>query len=294
MRSAPAIELFLSPDGGGGQALARGLGARALAEVSDDEGGDRAPTDAARPHSHVDPGGDPGSLRDQGWGVIAPSGEAGDRLLALARPLLEQRAADQAGEVAVYRVPPDLTASAAAAWLDRKLVDNALLDAVPGYLMLLGRPDQVSFETQQVLSSGFNVGRVGFDAEPSYEAYIDKLLRSERAPAGGPPRAVYFTARDGTPATELGRRLLMQPCIADAEQQRAAGRFAAREIAVIEDDDPVRAADRLIDAAASAGVVFSCSHGAGAPPGGWASPERRRALQGAPPPRHSAPCSARR
>lgn len=280
MRSdPPSLELFLSPDGVDGQALARGLPRRALAEATD-AGAETG--DAVRPHSHVDPGGDPDSLRDQGWGVIAPAGEAGDRLLALARPLLERRAEDQDAEVPVYRVPPDMTSAKAAAWIDRKLVDNAMHDAIPGYLLVLGRPDQVSFELQQALSGAFSVGRLGFDAEAGYAAYIDKLLRSERAPAPGPARAVYFTARDGTPATELGRRLLMQPCIADAEQQRAAGRFAAREISAIEDDDPARAADRLIEAVAGPGVLFSCSHGAGAPPGGWSSPDRRRALQGSP------------
>lgn len=284
MRSAmqserSSIELFLSPtgDGEGGQSLARGLPANALARAPDAE----AAADRAHPSSHFDPGGDPNSLRDQGWGVIAPRGEAGDRLLALARPLLDKRAADQDGEVPVYRVAPDMTAAQAAAWIDRKLVDNALHDAIPGYLLVLGEPAQVSFELQQVVASSFSVGRVGFAADQGYEAYIDKLLRSERAPAQGPSRAVYFTARDGTPATEIGSRLLMQPCIADAEQQRSAGKFAASEIATIEDDDPARAFDRLLAAAAGPGVVFSCSHGAGAPREGWGSPDRRRALQGA-------------
>jgi hypothetical protein len=280
MRSdRPSIELFLSR-GDAGPALARGLDVRALTEAG--EAGEAGEADGdPRPQSYVDPGGDPNSLRDQGWGVIAPTGEVGDRLLALARPLIERRAADQDAEVPVYRVPPDMTAARAAAWIDRKLVDNAMHDAIPGYLLVLGRPDQVSFELQQVLAAAFHVGRLGFDADAGYAAYVDKLLRSERAPARGPARAVYFTVRDGTPATELGRRLLMQPCIADAEQQRGAGRFAADPIAAIEDDDPARAADRLIEAAAGPGVVFSCSHGEGAPRDGWGSPERRRARQGA-------------
>ncbi|HEX3762331.1 MAG TPA: hypothetical protein VHW23_26705 [Kofleriaceae bacterium] len=268
------IELFLSR-GDAGPALAGGLDVSALATAVEGDTPARGPL----VHSNVDAGGDPNSLRDQGWGVIAPAGEAGDRLLALARPLIERRAADQDAEVPVYRVPPDMTAARAAAWIDRKLVENALNSTIPGYLLVLGRPDQVSFELQQVLGGSFSVGRVGFDADAGYEAYIDKLLRAQRAPAAS-PRAVYFTARDGSPATELGRRLLMQPCIADAEQQRGAGRFAA-EITAVEDDDPARAADRLVEAAAGPGVVFSCSHGAGAPAGGWGSPERRRALQGA-------------
>ena len=205
MRSdRPSIELFLSRDGEAEQALARGLEGRALAEATTEatteatDGAGAAGGDA-RPQHYVDAGGDPNSLRDQGWGVIAPAGEVGDRLLALARPLLERRAADQDAEVSVYRVPPDMTAARAAAWIDRKLVDNALHEAIPGYLMVLGRPDQVSFELQQVLGAAFSVGRVGFDAEAGYEAYVDKLVRSERAPARAPARAVYFTARDGTP-----------------------------------------------------------------------------------------------
>jgi len=75
----------------------------------------------------------------------------------------------------------------------------------------------------------------------------------------------------------------MQPCIADAEQQRAAGRFAASDLVAIEEHDPARAADRLLAAAAAGpGVLFSCSHGVGAPLDGWDSPDLRRALQGAP------------
>ncbi|HEX7843098.1 MAG TPA: hypothetical protein VF469_36750, partial [Kofleriaceae bacterium] len=225
MRSdRPPIELFLSPTGTPGPALPGGLSTSALVETPQ---ADAAKDRGAGPEHFVDPGGDPNSLRDQGWGVIAPSGEVGDRLLALARPLLDHRAAEQDAEVPIYRVPPDMTAAAATAWIDRKLVGNEIQAAIPGYLLVLGRPDQVSFELQQVLAGSFHTGRLGFDAEVGYEAYIAKLLGRERAPEAKPPRVVYFTARDGTSATEIGNRLLMQPCIADAEQQRAAGRFGA-------------------------------------------------------------------
>src|SRR5262245_40106217 len=103
----PSIELFLSPADEGGQSLPAGLDSRGLADTP----GERAPADDGKPVRYVDPGGDPGSLRDQGWGVIAPRGEAGDRLLALARPLLEQRAADQDRNPPVYRVPPAMSAA---------------------------------------------------------------------------------------------------------------------------------------------------------------------------------------
>jgi hypothetical protein len=290
----PRIELFLSPAGAPGASLTRGLGDDALATAAVVPAGALAGAPAARPESYVDPGGDPGSLRDQGWGVIAPRGDAGDRLLARIRPLLEQRAADQGAEPPVYRVPPGMTAVEAAAWIDRKLVDNALPEAIPGYLLVLGRPDQVSFELQQALAGAFHVGRLGFDDDradrpglrDAYEAYADKLVRHERAaldpsPVPAPARVVYVTARDGTPATELAHRLLIQPCVADAEQQRAAGKLAA-ELTAIDGDDPARIADQLRAAVAQPGVLFTASHGAGAPPGGWPSPDRGRALQGAP------------
>src|SRR6185436_16520958 len=159
-----------------GQTLAHGLGAGSLAEAAEDAGAGAGEADA-HPASHFDPGGDPGSLRDQGWGVIAPRGEDGDRLLALVQPLLEVRAAEQDGMVPVYRVPPGMTAAQSAAWIDRKLVANELHQAIPGYLVVLGRPDQISFELQQVLGGAFSVGRIGFDAEAAYEAYVDKLVR---------------------------------------------------------------------------------------------------------------------
>jgi hypothetical protein len=280
----PSIELFLGPAGERGQSLARGLDAGALAEAGGDSRERERERDGdARPARFLDAGGDQGSLRDQGWGVIAPRGAEGDRLLALVRPLIERRAEEQDAEVPVYRVPPDLTAPQAVAWLDHKLVGNEYHGDIPGYLLMLGRPDQVSFDLQQVLGSAFCVGRLGFDAEADYAAYADKLVRGERAPPRL-PRAVYFTARDGTPATELGHHRLMQPCIADAQEQRAAGKLAASELVAIEEDDPARGVDRLLAAAAASpgGLLFSCSHGAGAPRTGWSELAHQRALQGAP------------
>jgi hypothetical protein len=269
MPAAPTLELFLRPFGA--EHPPRGLGDDALAHLP------LAAPPAIRAHTAVDPGGDPGSLRDQGWGVIAPRGDDGDRLLAQLAPLIAHRAREQEADVAIYRVAPAMTATEASTWIDRQLIGNAMQAAIPAYLLIAGRADQVSFELQQALAGQFHVGRLGFDAAAAYDAYVAKLLRHEAAPAAQPVRAVYVTARDGSPAVELAHRLLMQPCVADAEAQRAAHRFAAREIAAISDGDPVQ----LLAAAAAPSVVFSCSHGAGAPAAGWGSAERRRGLQGA-------------
>jgi hypothetical protein len=275
-----SLELYLSPAGEGGQTLSRSLDMRALAET----GAEPVLDEPAGPHSFIEPGGNPGELREQGWAVIVPQGKAGDRLLALVAPLLEKRAADQeADQVDVYRVPPDMTAARAVQWVDSKLIGNRPLAQIPGYVCMLGDPEQVSLELQQVLAASFYTGRIGFDEEPQYEAYVHKLLRWERAVPGEQGPALFFTARDGTRATEFGHRMLMQPTVADVRRQREGGRYALAEILVFDREDSLAAANDVLAAtrATRPGVLMTCSHGAGAPRRGWESYDRQRAQQGA-------------
>ncbi|WP_428261638.1 hypothetical protein, partial [Haliangium sp.] len=275
------FELFLSPAEDGGQTLPGGLGLHTLREtgaVPDDD------EDDSSRKSHIDPGGEPDSLHDQGWAVVVPRGEDGDRLLALTAPLLRKRAQEQGLEkVGIYRVPSTLSTSQAVQWLDRVLVGNRTLAEIPGYVCILGGPTQVSFELQQVLSTGFCAGRIAFDQDEHYEAYVDKLLRWEQAPRDASGRAIFFTARDGTSATEIGHRRFMQPTIEDVRNDGARGRYALDDILDLAGDDPVATADELLAAAAreQPSFLMTCSHGMGAPRSGWDSPERRRALQGA-------------
>lgn len=273
------IELFLSPAGDAGQSLRRGLHARTLAEADD-----VPDSEDDAPNSFLDPGGELDSLRDQGWAVIAPRGEDGDRLLALLGPLLRKRAADQEIDaVDVYRVPPGMTTEQAVQWVDRKLAGNRSLAEIPGYVCVLGDPTQVSLELQQVISAGFCAGRIGFERDTHYEAYVEKLLRWEQAPPQPRARALFFTARDGTAATELGNRLLMQPTVEDTRQHGDGGRYALAEILALDGRDTRAEAGRLLDAASLAQPSFlmTCSHGMGAPRSGWDSPARQQALQGA-------------
>src|SRR5512142_2024083 len=68
--------------------------------------------------SHLwDEGGDPNDLEAQRWGVIAPQGSTGDRLLEIVKPLIEARRAGQAGaEVKIFRAPSRLDMAGAARW----------------------------------------------------------------------------------------------------------------------------------------------------------------------------------
>ena len=231
-----------------------------------------------------DEGGDPNDIELQRWGVIAPQGPEGDRLLALVRPLIEHRQAQQGDAVKVYRVPQKLTQDEAMRWKKREFDSGADLNIeVPRYQLILGDLDQVPLALQQVQASDGYVGRLAFDKEEDYGAYIDKLLRWERAAAGvTKPDSLFFTVHDGTAATAVGHRALVAPGVEVVRKRQQSGQYPANEI--LEFGDPVTPSpDELLARAGhpDPGVLFTLSHGEGAPRGGWRSPEEQRRRQGA-------------
>jgi hypothetical protein len=273
------LELLLSHDDDGTPFLDRGLPADAVAR------NDERPEQRPGPEHLWDEGGDPNDLEAQRWGLVVPEGKAGDRLIELARPLIEARRAAQDGhEVQVFRAPPELDMAGAAQW--RKTVFDRGADLaieLPRYLLVLGDLFEVPFALQQVLGAGGFVGRLAFSNESGYEAYIDKILRAERdKPTAREGRSVFFTVPDGTAATASGHRALMQPGLEIARRRKVAGHFPAREIIDLARPEGLSPTE-LLDAAAQPdpGVLFTISHGAGPPRGGWKSFADQRERQGA-------------
>jgi hypothetical protein len=220
-----------------------------------------------------DGGGDQGSLSSQRWALVAPAGVEGDRLLACAAPLRRKREEEQGAEARVYRVDPAMDGVAAEQWMRSNFRASATREReLPRYLCLLGDLDQVSLDLQQALAAEAFVGRIAFRREDDYLAYVGKVLRWESAPSPAPSgRALFFAAGDD-------RGALVQPALAACREAAEMGDFDAREVASIDGG-----AERLLEAAAAPGpgVLFTLGHGAGAPRGGWPSPEQRRAHQGA-------------
>ncbi|WP_437670478.1 hypothetical protein [Sorangium sp. So ce131] len=227
---------------------------------------------------------DPESLPDQRWGVIAPEGPAGDRLLGAVAPLCQARREAQGGaDVRVYRVPAGMGPADAARWKEEVYWDKSVREEdLPRYLLILGDADQVSWDLQLRLASDTFIGRVAFAGEGGYAAYADKVLRWERAEAAAAARAVFLTVRDGTAATTLGHEALMKPTLELASARKAEGAFPASEIVAVGEDVP-SPLDALLEHAArrEPGMLFTISHGVGAPRGGWRSLAEQRALQGA-------------
>lgn len=228
-------------------------------------------------------GGDPNSLPEQRWGIVAPEGPLGDELLSLIDPLRRRREEQQGEPAIVFRAPPNLEGEQVAAWWSECYGDESIDEADrPRYLLMLGDADSLSWDLQQRLASDTFVGRLCFPSDAGYEAYVEKILASEREKAAAASRAFYYTVRDGTAATNIGHAGLMTPTIEQSREGKTKGVFGAGEIIEIGDGENV-SPDDFFAAVASGdpSMLFSMSHGCGAPRAGWASPDEQRRLQGA-------------
>lgn len=292
---AAVFHLLLARAGDHAPALPEGLPRSALLAP------ERAPIELApaplpsRASFPSDPSFSPGGAGDQPddlgpppaplWGVIAPAGPEGDRLLGLVDRLIKAREAQQRSPARVYRVAraATMTMTEALAWR-RECYDSGadLGSDRPRFQLILGDLDQVPLAIQQVQALDGYVGRLSFADESGYGAYVDKVLRAEARERTGRGRIVMHTARDGSVPLELGWSALAAPGEALLRADLAQGEDAAIEI--LSYGAPSKPGlDLLLDRAGAPepGVLFTLSHGLGAPFGGWSKPEDQRAQQGA-------------
>lgn len=223
---------------------------------------------------------DPNALALQRWGVVAPEGPAGDRMLAAIEPLIRHREAEQGAPARIFRVPPGLSLLDAMRWRDRHLRDERLPQRErPRYLLLLGDLEQTSLELQHTLAHGGCVGRLSLADDDAHAAYAAKVVAWEHT-SRELPRLLSFTVHDGTSATGAGHRHLMRPCSDYVERERQAGALALADAVTIPHDDDPRP---LLGAAAAseASLLLSLSHGLGAPRRGWTDAAHQRRTQGA-------------
>jgi hypothetical protein len=232
-----------------------------------------------------DEGGDPNDLFLQRWGIIAPEGPRGDRLLALVEPLIRRRREQQHGEPPkIYRVPHAMTQSEAAVWKKRVFRPQRDVDVeLPRYQLVLGDLDEVPLAIQQVQATDGYVGRIAFPDDAGFEAYVDKVLRWEdRAAPQREGRAIFYTVHDHTTATRIGHDALVRPCLDVSRQRLERGQLNADALV---DGGPERTPDpdHLLALARTdrPGVLLSLSHGEGPPRAGWPSSDHQRRCQGA-------------
>lgn len=192
----------------------------------------------AGPHMVLwDDAADRDALPAQRWGVIAPAGEEGTKLLAAIEKLVARRAEQQnidPKSVKIYRAPSPMTQEQATQWIQSQMLALAESEQdLPRYLLILGDFHQVPLELQQVLALRYYPGRLAFDKVEDYAAYADKVLRAEDQSGDGRPqgRALMLTSADGSPETNLGYSQLMHPaCQLAARQARAGSRLQLEEL----------------------------------------------------------------
>jgi hypothetical protein len=226
---------------------------------------------------------DANELPSQRWGVIAPEGPSGDELLGRIERLVARRREQQDAPVAIYRVPAGMSSADAARWRKQHFeAPNVRRRDLPRYQLILGDLDQISADLQVIQGSDGYVGRLAFDRPEGYEAYVDKLLRWEDAPAAASrARAVFHTVKDRTSATTIGHERLMVPGLANARRYRDEGDLLASEIIEVDHGYTPKPGPLLEEATRQEpGVLFTMSHGAGAPRQGWRSGEQQRLFQG--------------
>ncbi|WP_437721668.1 hypothetical protein [Sorangium sp. So ce861] len=271
MQTANELQLLLTPYDDREPVLKDGLsiGTAARADTTDRKD--------VTPEHFWEETGDPDDLEEQRWGVIAPEGATGDRLIALIQPLIDARREAQGGhEVMIYRVPSAMSPEEVARWRKQRFdVSVELARDLPRYLLILGDLHEVPLALQQHQATDGFVGRLCFREERAYEAYVDKVLRWEKARAEAAGSATFFTVHDGTAATTIGYRSLVQPAIAQL------GRYKLDVADLGDQGEP--SPDAFLEAVKrpEPTVLFSISHGAGAPRGGWKSEGDQRDRQGA-------------
>lgn len=149
-------------------------------------------------------------LADAGWGILFPS-TIDPAIKKALQPLIEHRKTQATGPARfkIFEgskgVRPNQSATD---WLDRQGVGLAVVDpdnGVPYYLLLVGTPQQISFEFQYVLDLQWCVGRLCFDTPAEYEAYARAVVDYETS-AAVPHRkraAMWMTQNTGDAATAM-------------------------------------------------------------------------------------------
>jgi hypothetical protein len=197
--------------------------------------------------------------RAAGWTFLVGADDPDrDDIIDVLRPLAEHRGMANPGSPLLFDGDD---------WFEWFLVNYTSLEVnqLPHYVLIVGGPDKVPFHFQAFLDTAAAVGRIDLPLE-GLKAYVDKVRRLELAEDPVPTRQALFFApdagrrRDGSfDATYFSRRYLVPPLIKRVREDRG---FEIRELL---GDEAERAALVAALGEATAALVFTASHGLGAP-----------------------------
>lgn len=185
---------------------------------------DWKPPEEDDPRGHDDPtraprtGVDGNCLDESGWAVVFPAGydpqirRALDDLLNLRR--------DQAGTFYNEEVlGPDEDVDS---FLARLRAPLGLADPLrlPYYVLLVGGPEEISFEFQYQLDMAYAVGRIHFDTPAEYERYAKTVVDAEAHRYRRRRGAAFFAPQNGDDsASRRTRHDLVEPLASYVEEK---------------------------------------------------------------------------
>jgi hypothetical protein len=157
--------------------------------------------------------GDPDDLTQTGWCIVFAS-DADPAIKAQLQPLIDLRR-KQVNDDHLFQVfegndggvRPNQTADD---WVEYRGVSlTAKVDptaGLPYYVLLVGQPDRISFEFQNLLKMQWAVGRLAFDNVEDYGRYAQAVVQYEdpgRIPVQRRNAAVWVTCNEGDVATAV-------------------------------------------------------------------------------------------
>jgi hypothetical protein len=148
-------------------------------------------------------------LNQAGWGIVFPANVDAQIKNAL-QPLIDYRR-QQITAPGLFQVFEGdagvMPGQSAVDWLDRHGVPLAIVDpqnGVPLYLLLVGSPQQISFEFQYILDLQWSVGRIYFDNPADYESYARAVVSYEKSSTlPYKKRVAMWMPQNGDPATTM-------------------------------------------------------------------------------------------
>lgn len=163
----------------------------------------------------VEGGIDSNDLDQAGWGIMYSPAVSKEIKEAL-QPLLDHRKA-QAEPFVIFDGPTGYQpGDKAKDWLKRRGVRMDVVNpenGIPFYMLLVGPPDEMSFEFQYSLDIYWAVGRLWFDTPEEFRLYAESVIRYETSTAVPTVRkcAFFATEHDFDDATQLFIRQVAKP-----------------------------------------------------------------------------------
>ncbi|MEW6651580.1 MAG: hypothetical protein AB1453_15500, partial [Chloroflexota bacterium] len=158
---------------------------------------------------------EPSDVTQAGWGIVFASGES-DAVKQALQPLIEHRR-QQIQNDTIVKILEYKPGEKWEQWLGRHGVAPGSVQPakIPFYLLLIGSPENISFEFGHLLDVEYSVGRLHFDTPAEYNAYALNLIDYETSQiVPNRKEAVFFAPRHPfDPATKMSADFLINPLV---------------------------------------------------------------------------------